>query len=81
MDAKDCITSGINMTLNTTLLQNSISSSNMMSTSVNSTTSLSDIQSSRFTLGNSSSGTRHSPLADMPGPSGMGPVQHAPLVS
>lgn len=72
------------MTLNSTLLQNSISSSNMMSTSVNSTTSLSDIQSSRYTsslLGNSSSGTRHSPLtSDMPGPSGIGPVQHAPLV-
>ena len=81
---KDYIISGLNMTLNPSLLQNSISSSNMMSTSVNSTTSLSDIQSSRFTsslLGNSSSGTRHSPLADMPGPSGMGPVQHAPLVS
>ena len=75
---------GLNMTLNSTLLQNSISSSNMMSTSVNSTTSLSDIQSSRYTsnlLGNSSSGTRHSPLtSDMPGPSGIGPVQHAPLV-
>lgn len=74
---------GLNMTLNSTLLQNSISSSNMMSTSVNSTTSLSDIQSSRYTsglLGNSSSGTRHSPLtSDMPGPSGIGPVQHAPL--
>lgn len=72
------------MTLNSTLLQNSISSSNMMSTSVNSTTSLSDIQSSRYTtghLGNASSGTRHSPLtSDMPGPSGIGPVQHAPLV-
>lgn len=73
------------MTLNSTLLQNSISSSNMMSTSVNSTTSLSDIQSSRYAssiLGNSSSGTRHSPhTSDMPGPSGIGPVQHAPLVS
>lgn len=71
------------MTLNSTLLQNSISSSNMMS-SVNSTTSLSDLQSSRYTsnlMGNSSSGTHHSPLADMPGPSGIGPVQHAPLVS
>jgi hypothetical protein len=76
---------GLNMTLNSTLLQNSISSSNMMSTSVNSTTSLSDIQSSRYPaslLGNASSGTRHSPLSsDMPGPSGIGPVQHAPLVS
>ncbi|KAG5684655.1 hypothetical protein PVAND_013873 [Polypedilum vanderplanki] len=73
---------GLNMTLNSTLLQNSISSS------VNSTTSLADMQSSRYSsnlLGNSSSsGTRQSPLnSDLPGPSGImgsaGPMQHAPL--
>lgn len=68
------------MTLNSTLLQNSISSS------VNSTT-IADMQSSRYSsnlLGNSSGGTRQSPLggSDLPGPSGMtGPMQHAPLVS
>ena len=71
------------MTLNSALLQNSMASS--MSTSVNSTTSLSEQQSSRYSsalLGNSSSSTRHSPLtSDMPGPSsGIGPIQHAPLV-
>lgn len=68
------------MTLNSSLLQNSISSSNNMTSSVNSTTSLSDLTSSRYNamLGNS---TRHSPLTDsLPGPSGIGPVQHAPLV-
>lgn len=64
------------MTLNSTLLQNSISSS------VNSTTSLADMQSSRYPsnlLGNSSGGTRQSPHGE-PGPSGIGPMQHAPLV-
>lgn len=68
------------MTLNSSLLQNSLSSSNNMTSSVNSTTSLSDLTSSRYNamLGNS---TRHSPLTDsLPGPSGIGPVQHAPLV-
>jgi hypothetical protein len=69
------------MTLNSTLLQNSISSS------VNSTSSLVDMQSSRYSsslLANSSNagGTRQqSPLSsDLPGPSGIGPMQHAPLV-
>ena len=72
---------GLNMTLNSSLLQNSISSS------VNSTSSLVEMQSSRYSsnlLGNSSSagGTRQqSPLSsDLPGPSGIGPMQHAPLV-
>ncbi|KAL7030527.1 hypothetical protein ACKWTF_006695 [Chironomus riparius] len=71
---------GLNMTLNSSLLQNSISSS------VNSTSSLADMQSSRYSsnlLGNSSNagGTRQqSPLSsDLPGPSGIGPMQHAPL--
>lgn len=72
---------GLNMTLNSSLLQNSISSS------VNSTSSLADMQSSRYSsnlMGNSSNagGTRQqSPLSsDLPGPSGIGPMQHAPLV-
>lgn len=71
------------MTLNATLLQNSISS-NLMQSPVNST-SLADIQSSRYAanlLANSgNAGTRQSPLGDLPGPSGIGPMQHAPLVS
>lgn len=74
------------MSLNATLLQNSISSSNIIASSVNST-SLGDIQSSRYAanlLANSgNSGTRQSPsdIINMPGPSGIGPMQHAPLVS
>lgn len=60
---------GLKMILNSTHLKNSMNSS--------------DMQSSRYPsmLGNSMSSTsRHSPT-DMPGPSGIAPVQHAPLVS
>lgn len=70
------------MTLNSSLLHNSITSSNAHS--INST-SASDLSTnaSRYStsiLGNS--GNRHSPLTDvLPGPSGIGPVQQAPLVS
>lgn len=60
---------GLKMILNSAHLKNSMNPS--------------DMQSSRYPslLGNSSSGaSRHSPT-DMPGPSGIAPVQHAPLVS
>jgi hypothetical protein len=54
-----------------------------MQSPVNST-SLADIQSTRYAvnlLANSgNSGTRQSPLGDLPGPSGIGPMQNAPLV-